>query len=305
MIFVQSTFAMFDAIAHTIQDQVLNLHGVQVSLRRLDLVHPQISGNKFFKLKYNFLEAQQQGYRKILTFGGAYSNHIAATSYAAQQFGFQSIGIIRGEELKTKALNPTLASATQFGMQLHFVSREDYRRKQNPNYLAQLQQQFPDCYIIPEGGTNDLAIRGCTEILKPSDQQFDLICCAVGTGGTMTGLIEASLPQQQILGFSALKGLFLNDDVAQLTHKRNWKIIDTYCCGGYAKTTPELLQFMQDFEAMHDIPLEQVYTAKMMLGIEHMILQGEISPEQRVLALHTGGLQGKIKTDSGKTSVAP
>ncbi len=117
--------------------------------------------------------------------------------------------------------------------------------------------------------------------------------------------MKPGLSQRQIWGFSALKGLFFNDDVAQLTRKPNWKIIDTYCCGGYAKTTPELLQFMQDFEAMHDIPLEQVYTAKMMLGIEHMILQGEISPEQRVLALHTGGLQGKIKTDSGKTSVAP
>lgn len=285
---------MFDAIARKIQDQHLQLHDVQVTIRRLDQIHPQISGNKFFKLKYNFLEAKQQGYRKLLTFGGAYSNHIAATAFAADQFGFQSVGIIRGEELKHKPLNPTLATASQLGMQLHFVSREEYRLKQSPDYLAQLQQQFPEHYIIPEGGTNQSAILGCTEILKPDDQQFDLICCAVGTGGTIAGLIQASQSHQHVLGFSALKGLFLNDEVARLTSKCNWKIIDDYCCGGYANTTPELMQFIQRFETQYGIPLEQIYTAKMMFGLEHMIQMKMISPEQKLLVIHTGGLQGRL-----------
>lgn len=285
---------MFDAIAQKIQDQHLRLHDVQVTIRRLDQIHPQISGNKFFKLKYNFVEAQQQGYRKLLTFGGAYSNHIAATAFAADQFGFQSVGIIRGEELKHKPLNPTLATASQLGMQLHFVSREEYRLKQSPDYLAQLQQQFPEHYIIPEGGTNQSAILGCTEILKPDDQQFDLICCAVGTGGTIAGLIQASHSHQHVLGFSALKGLFLNDEVARLTSKCNWKIIDDYCCGGYAKTTPELMQFIQRFETQYGIPLEQIYTAKMMFGLEHMIQMKMISPKQKLLVIHTGGLQGRL-----------
>ena len=150
--------------------------------------------------------------------------------------------------------------------------------------------------MIPEGGTNALAIQGCREILTENDlNNFDLICCAAGTGGTIAGLIEASRPQQRILGFSALKGLFLNDDVAKLTAKTNWEIIDDYCCGGYAKTTPELLQFIRLFEAEHSLPLEQIYTGKMLFGISQMIQRGEIASDQRVLIIHSGGLQGKLQ----------
>ena len=258
-------------------------------------MHPQISGNKFFKLKYNLLAAQQQGYKKLLTFGGAYSNHIAATAYAAQCFGFESLGIIRGEELASKPLNPTLSTAQLFGMQLQFVSRENYRLKQNPNYLAQLQQDYPDYYVIPEGGTNPLAIQGCQEILNVQDREnYDLICCAVGTGGTMTGLIEASNPHQHVLGFSALKGDFLTSEVQQLTHKSNWQITDQFCCGGYAKTTPELLQFIQAFEQNYQIPLEQVYTGKMLMGVFELIQQGHFSAHSRILVIHSGGLQGRL-----------
>ena len=165
-------------------------------------------------------------------------------------------------------------------MQLHFVSREEYRRKQDANYLEALAQKFPAHYIIPEGGTNTLAIRGCQEILKDSDAQFDVICCAVGTGGTITGLIQASQPHQQVVGFSALKGDFLNEDVAKLTMKRNWSILDDYCCGGYAKTTPELIQFIQHFEAEYDIPLEQIYTGKMLLGISDLIEKAAFHQKQ-------------------------
>ena len=197
----------------------------------------------------------------LLTFGGAYSNHIAAAAYAAHACGFASTGIIRGEELAARPLNPTLQTAQKFGMQLRFISREQYRQKHTAEFLAQLRADYPEHYVIPEGGTNALAVQGCREILTENDlNNFDLICCAAGTGGTIAGLIEASRPQQRILGFSALKGLFLNDEVAKLTAKTNWEIIDDYCCGGYAKTTPELLQFIRLFEAEHSLPLEQIYT---------------------------------------------
>jgi 1-aminocyclopropane-1-carboxylate deaminase/D-cysteine desulfhydrase-like pyridoxal-dependent ACC family enzyme len=284
---------MFEMIAENIPDQQIFIHDFRVTIRRLDLVHPQISGNKFFKLKYNFLQAHQQAYQRILTFGGAYSNHIAASAFAARQFGFQSVGIIRGQELADRPLNPTLALAQQLGMQLHFVSREEYRHRHQTDYLQQLAQQFPEHYLIPEGGTNTLAIQGCQEILKQGDEQFDVICCAVGTGGTLTGLIEASQPHQQVLGFSALKGDFLKDEVARLTLQTNWSILDDYCCGGYAKTPPALLQFIEDFEAAYKIPLEQVYTGKMLMGIFDLIRQGHFPVGCRLLVIHTGGLQGR------------
>ncbi|WP_425917999.1 1-aminocyclopropane-1-carboxylate deaminase/D-cysteine desulfhydrase [Acinetobacter sp. TSRC1-2] len=286
---------MFDQIAQSVAYQKLNIEApVTLTIKRLDQIHPQISGNKFFKLKYNFLEAQKQGLHQVLTFGGAYSNHIAATAYATHLFGFKSIGIIRGEELATKPLNPTLATAQQFGMQLHFVSREQYRQKDQPEYLGKLIQQFPEHFIIPEGGTNPLAIQGCKEILNTKDlQNYDVICCAVGTGGTLSGIIEASSEHQKVVGFSALKGDFLQRDVQQWTTKKNWKITDFYCCGGYAKTTPELLQFMQSFEVEHKILLEQVYTAKMMMGLFDLIEQNYFSRDTRILVIHSGGLQGR------------
>ena len=286
---------MFNQIAQTIPYQQITVEGFEISIKRLDLVHPQISGNKFFKLKYNLLAAQQQGYKKLLTFGGAYSNHIAATAYAAQLFDFESLGIIRGEELASKPLNLTLNTAQQFGMQLQFVMRETYRQKQSPAYLAQLQQDYPEYYVIPEGGTNPLAIQGCTEILSDADRQnYALICCAVGTGGTIAGLIEASHSQQQVLGFFALKGDFLCREIQQLTEKRNWQITDQYCCGGYAKTNTELLQFIHAFEQQYDIPLEQIYTGKMLLGLTDLIQQGTFPKNHRILVIHSGGLQGRL-----------
>lgn len=284
---------MFDSIAQQVPDQHIEYRHQRISIKRLDLIHPQISGNKFFKLKYNLLAARQQGFEKVLTFGGAYSNHIAATAFAAHQFGFQSLGMIRGEELAQRPFNPTLATAQQFGMQLEFISRNAYRQKDQPDFLQRLQQQYPDFYLIPEGGTNALAVQGCREILTAEDAQFDLICCAVGTGGTLAGLIEASQQHQQLLGFSALKGDFLTHEVAQLTTKRNWRILEDYCCGGYAKTTPELIQFIQAFEQRYYIPLEQVYTGKMLRGIFDLIDQDKIGPDQKILLIHTGGLQGR------------
>lgn len=284
---------MFDTIAQQVQDQEISLNGLNITVRRLDQIHPHISGNKFYKLKYNFIEAKRQGFQKVMTFGGAYSNHIAATAFAAHQFGFQSIGIIRGEELKNSARNHTLATAERFGMVLHFISREAYRQKNDPEFLAHLAQRFPESYLIPEGGTNSLAIQGTQEILKDADQTFDFICCAVGTGGTISGLIERSLNHQRIIGFSALKGNFLNDEVKLLTGKNNWHITDDYCFGGYAKIQPELIQFIEKFEYEYRIPLEQVYTGKMMFGIHDLIQQNYFPKNAKVLVIHSGGLQGR------------
>ena len=289
---------MFDHIAFPIPYQTLQLpQPVQLTIKRLDLIHPQISGNKFFKLKYNLLAAQQQGFSQVLTFGGAFSNHIAATAFAAQHFGFQSIGMIRGEELASQPFNPTLQTAHDLGMQLNFVSRTEYRLRHQAEYLQQLQQQYPQAFIIPEGGSNALAIQGTQEILSPDDlENYDVICCAVGTGGTLAGIIESSSEQQHVLGFSALKGDFLKHDIQQWTDKSNWSLTDAYCCGGYAKITPKLLQFMQQFEQQHHIPLEQVYTAKMMMGLLDLIQYHHFPAHTRILAIHTGGLQGKLKT---------
>ena len=289
---------MFDHIAFPIPYQTLQLpQPVQLTIKRLDLIHPQISGNKFFKLKYNLLAAQQQGFSQVLTFGGAFSNHIAATAFAAQHFGFQSIGMIRGEELASQPFNPTLQTAQDLGMQLHFLSRSEYRLRHQAEYLQQLQQQYPQAFIIPEGGSNALAIQGTQEILSPDDlENYDVICCAVGTGGTLAGIIESSSEQQHVLGFSALKGDFLKHDIQQWTDKSNWSLTDAYCCGGYAKITPKLLHFMQQFEQQHHIPLEQVYTAKMMMGLLDLIQYHHFPAHTRILAIHTGGLQGKLKT---------
>ena len=286
---------MFNAIAQAVGYQTLmDQPDIHLDLKRLDLIHPHISGNKFYKLKYNLQHAKQLGQDTLITFGGAFSNHIAATAYAAHYFGFNSIGIIRGEELADQRLNHTLATASQFGMQLEFINRQDYRNKEQPDFLAELQSRFPNAYIIPEGGTNSLAIQGCKEILSEQDRQnYDVICCAVGTGGTITGLIESSHFNQNILGFSALKGDFLTSDVTHLTAKKNWKIIDEYCCGGYAKTSAQLIEFIQLFEKQYQIPLEPIYTGKMLFGIFDLIEKAYFPPHTRILAIHSGGLQGR------------
>ncbi|KWB03161.1 1-aminocyclopropane-1-carboxylate deaminase [Acinetobacter baumannii] len=292
---------MFDHIAQPISYQHIELpSSVHLDIKRLDLIHPQISGNKFFKLKYNLLAAKQQGLSNILTFGGAYSNHIAATAYAAHIFGLNSIGIIRGAELANKPLNPTLEKAQSLGMQLHFVSRNEYRLRDDENFLQQLIQQFPETYIIPEGGTNKLAVQGCQEILSQSDlEKYDVICCAVGTGGTISGLIEKSSTHQKVLGFSALKGDFLQQEIRRWTKKQNWSLTDAYCCGGYAKTSPELFAFIKGFEAQYAVPLEPIYTGKMMFGLSDLIKNNYFSEGTRILAIHSGGLQADIrnKTD--------
>lgn len=267
--------------------------GVELYIKREDNLHPFVSGNKFRKLKYNLLEAKKVGFKALLTFGGAYSNHIAAVAFAGKENGLKTIGIIRGQELINKVDdNATLSFAKQQGMQFKFVSREIYRDKNSASFLNDLKQEFGDFYLIPEGGTNDLAIKGCEEILNNKDSSFDYICTAVGTGGTISGLINCSKPSQQVLGFPALKGDFLQQDISKFVTKTNWELITKYHFGGYAKINEELISFINDFKMKYDIPLDPIYTGKMMFGIFDLIEKGFFPKESKILAIHTGGLQG-------------
>lgn len=270
---------------------------VTLCIQREDLVHPKIQGNKYRKLKYNLAFAKANSYTTLLTFGGAYSNHILATAIAGQLEGLQTVGIIRGEELgqsleQTLAQNPTLSKAVDCGMHLEFISRATYKEKDTPVYGRRLQAQFPKAYVLPEGGTNNLAIQGCQEILDIEGLGFDYVCCPVGTGGTISGIIESSGQDQKILGFPALKGDFLHSEIQKWTSKTNWELKADYHFGGYAKMDKVLIHFMNTFYRQHQILLDPVYTAKMFYGILDLVKLGYFPAKSRILAIHTGGLQG-------------
>lgn len=270
-----------------------NAYGVELFIKREDVLHEEISGNKFRKLKYNLLAAKEAGKKRLLTFGGAYSNHIAAVAAAGKHFGFETVGIIRGDELLQKFLeNPTLRKAHEDGMLFEFVSREQFRNKYDALFLNGLKATYGDYYLIPEGGTNHLAVKGCGEILNTEDEMFDIICCAVGTGGTVSGLINASRPHQTVLGFPALKGDFLTEEIKVYAENDRWKLITDYHFGGYAKINNELKQFMQYFFNENLISLDPVYTSKMIFGVFDLITKGYFAKGTKVLMIHTGGLQG-------------
>ncbi len=267
--------------------------GISLVIKREDLIHPFVSGNKFRKLKYNLLQAKAENQSALLTFGGAYSNHIAAVAYAGKENGFQTIGIIRGDELGDKIeSNPTLKFAQECGMQFEFVSRETYRLKTEATYLEQLQQKYGSFYLIPEGGTNAFAIQGCEEILTPEDASFDFVACAIGTGGTISGLINSVLPHQKVLGFPALKGDFLQDEIRNFVHQDNWELITDYHFGGYGKVTNDLIDWINQFYEQTQIPLDPVYTGKMVFGIVDLITKNYFPENAKILLIHTGGLQG-------------
>ena len=276
-----------------IHDPLFNQAGVRVLVKREDLNHPYVSGNKWWKLKYNLEEAKKLGHKTLLTFGGAYSNHIFSTAAAAHELGFESIGIIRGEE--NLPLNPTLSFAKSRGMKLRYISREVYRQKTNPEFIEELHQEFGDFYLIPEGGTNALAIKGVEEFARTLGDEFDYLCCAVGTGGTLAGLVKGIPADRTMLGFSVLKGgRFLKDDVENLIGRDfpHWSINEDFHFGGYGKTNVELNQFI-DFTYEHkSLPLDKVYTAKAFYGLRNLITSGNFKKGSTVLFLHTGGLQG-------------
>ncbi|CAZ95023.1 1-aminocyclopropane-1-carboxylate deaminase/D-cysteine desulfhydrase [Zobellia galactanivorans] len=272
---------------------ILAEKAVSLVLKREDRIHPLISGNKYRKLKYNLEEARTKGFGTLLTFGGAFSNHIAATAYAGQLHGFKTVGVIRGEEIAEKWRgNGTLKLAHSHGMEFNFISREAYRNKDSKALLAGLEERFGKFYLLPEGGTNALAIKGCEEILTPDDAVFDVVCCAVGTGGTIAGISNAAHDSQKVLGFPALKGDFLQEDICKFAPRGNWKLITDYHFGGYAKLTEALVQFINDFNLKTQIPLDPVYTGKMVYGILDLVKNGYFPPKTKILAIHTGGLQG-------------
>lgn len=262
-------------------------------IKREDEIHPFISGNKYRKLKYNILRAKAENKETLLTFGGAFSNHIFAVAAVGKEFGFKTIGVIRGEELCDKiADNPTLHKAQDFGMIFEFVSRENYNDKNKPEFITRLEEKFGNFYLLPEGGTNELAIQGCEEILSNADTEFDFVCCAVGTGGTISGIINCSKPSQQVLGFPALKGDFLTEDIRKFAKNSNWKLITDYHFGGYAKVTEELIVFINEFHQKYKIPLDPIYTGKMVFGVLDLIEKKWFPDNSKILLLHTGGLQG-------------
>ena len=264
------------------------------------MLHPDFGGNKWRKLKYNLIHARDNHFDTLLTFGGAWSNHIYATAAAGKTFGFKSIGIIRGEE--HQPLNATLSFAKKCGMQLHYIDRAQYRQKNELHYLEALKQQFGHVYILPEGGSNSLAVKGCEEIVKEIDIPYDVICCASGTGATLAGIISAIKPEQTAIGFSALKGgeyltaevdAFLkNTNLNCKSLAMNWRIENRFHCGGYAKINENLIQFMQAFQSQYDVTLDAVYTGKMFYGLFELIKTGAFKPGTTIIAIHSGGLQG-------------
>ncbi|MBT8300303.1 MAG: pyridoxal-phosphate dependent enzyme [Maribacter sp.] len=266
---------------------------VSLFIKREDKIHPLISGNKYRKLKYNIRKAKIAQYGTLLTFGGAFSNHILATACAAHENKLKSIGIIRGEELAYKWMdNPTLSKARELGMRLKFVSRSDYRNKHSQEFIAQLKTEYGHFYLLPEGGTNDLAIKGCEEILREEDKDFNVVCCSVGTGGTLAGIINSVSLHQKVLGFPALKGDFLKKDISNFVTNNQWNLQLDYHFGGYGKVSTKLVNFIIDFKKETQIPLDPIYTGKMMFGILDLVKKDKFKPGTKLLVIHTGGLQG-------------
>ena len=278
---------------------------IRLYLKRDELLHPTVSGNKWRKLKYNLIEANRLGVRRLLTFGGAYSNHLYATAAAGHLFGFETVGVVRGDELagspdRRKPLNRTLQFCRDHGMVLHFISRTDYRHAAEPRFLQSLRDQFGPCYILPEGGTNDFAIRGTAEIMPEIVAQLgifpDVVACAVGTGGTLAGIAQSVPSSVSVLGVLALQltdGEALNVPGLLLPLPENVTIQTGYSFGGYARMTPILHDFIQAFEAKNGILLDPVYTGKMLYAIYDLARHGHFSDGATVVALHTGGLQGR------------
>ena len=270
---------------------------ISLLVKREDLNHLYLSGNKWHKLKYNLEEAKNRNKDTLLTFGGAYSNHIYAVAAAGKIFDFKTIGIIRGEE--HKPLNPTLSFASENGMNLYYFDRLSYRKKESPEILEKLKKIFGDFYHLPEGGSNSLAVKGCSEIMNKINVDFDYICCPCGTGGTFAGLVTRLNRNKFALGFAVLKGAsFLKLNVKtylkslDIEKLNNWDINLDYHFGGYGRFNKELLEFTKKFNSSTQIPVEPIYTGKMFYGIFDLINKGFFKEGTKIVALHTGGLQG-------------
>lgn len=265
---------------------------IRLFIKREDLIHPQISGNKYWKLFFNINKYLAQNPEKpyVITFGGAFSNHIAAVSAVGSLARIPTLGIIRGEELKDKwRENPTLLFAKKNGMNLRFVSREEYRHKEKLTEF--LKTEFPHALVVPEGGTNEDAVEGIKMMLNDDTKDFDYLCTAVGTGGTISGISKFCEDNQKVIGFKAVKDISLEDTIAKLTRRTNFHLIDS-SFGGYGKINDKNIRFINDFKLNYGIPLEPIYTGKMMQKIFELIEEGYFPENSKVLCFHTGGLQG-------------
>jgi 1-aminocyclopropane-1-carboxylate deaminase len=274
-----------------LHDDRLDEHGVRLYLKRDDLIHPEVPGNKWRKLKYNLVAAREQGHTRLLTFGGAFSNHIRAVAAAGYYLGFETLGVIRGEE--HRPLNESLRYAVNRGMSLAYLDRTTYRQKADPAVLTTLVDEFGPCYVVPEGGSNALGVHGCAELPDEIEVGFDVICLAAGTGGTLAG-VAAGLSEgsQRALGFAVLKGgRFLDNEVRRLQQEAfgsvtsNWSIDYDFHFGGYAKRTAVLDAFIADFEDRHKVVLDWVYEAKMMYGLFARIAEGVFPAGTSIVAV--------------------
>lgn len=265
---------------------------IKLFIKREDLIHPYISGNKYWKLFFNINNYLEKNPEKpyIITFGGAFSNHISAVSAVGNLAGIPTLGIIRGEELKDKWRdNPTLLFAKRNGMNLQFVTREEYRHKEKLTDF--LQNEFPDALIIPEGGTNEEALAGVKMMLNDDTKDFDYLCTAVGTGGTIAGISKYCEDNQKVIGFKAVDDDSLENKILELTLKQNFNLINS-CFGGYGKIKDENIRFINDFKEKYGIPLEPIYTGKMMQRVFELIDEDYFPEDSKILCFHTGGLQG-------------
>ena len=283
-----------------LQAPLFDRQGVEFWVKRDDLIDAEIPGNKWRKLKYNLIAARQAGYSRLLTFGGAYSNHLHAVAHAGRRFGFETVGIVRGEAPPT--LNNTLRQCRACGMDLHFISRKEYKQINTTAYIDQLKAQFGDVCVIPQGGSNALATRGCGELAEEINHQLEYpayIATACGTGGTLAGMIRAAKVEQQLLGIVVLKGASaLANDIELLPQPEkpallsaSWRLIHDYHFGGYAKIPAPLKGFVTEFNAQFGFKIEPIYTGKLFFGLFELVLQGYFEPGTRLVAVHTGGLQ--------------
>ncbi len=289
--------SFFDSFNNTslqkIEEKIFLDKGINVFVKRDDLLHKFINGNKWFKLKYNLLEAVGNNISKLLTFGGAYSNHVYAYSYACKLFGFEGVVVIRGEEYQK--LNPTLKFASENGIKIHYVQRKIYRDKYNESLLSELKNIYGDYFLIPEGGSNFLAVKGCSEIISNIDKEFDFIFVACGTAGTLAGISKSLKEKQKAIGVAVLKNAdFLNAEVRRLSQVQNlnFEILLDYHFGGYAKFNDCLLVFIKEFYQKHQIILDPVYTGKTVYALYDLIGKDYFPEGSNVIVHHSGGLQG-------------
>ncbi|MFE0251866.1 1-aminocyclopropane-1-carboxylate deaminase/D-cysteine desulfhydrase [Streptomyces sp. NPDC059010] len=274
-------------------DERFSRRGVRLLLKRDDLIHPELIGNKWRKLAPNLVAAAG---RTVVTFGGAYSNHLRATAAAGRLLGLSTVGVVRGQELADRALNPSLARCVADGMRLHFVDRSTYRRKTEPESLAAVLRAVgaEEAYVVPEGGSNALAVRGCRALGEELRGRAEVVAVACGTGGTLAGLAAGLGSGQRALGVPVLRGGFLGGDVRALQGEAfggprgEWWLDERFHFGGYARTTPELDAFAEDFEERHGVTVERLYVAKLLYGVVRLAEEGAFPRGTTVAAVVTG-----------------